>query len=100
MYIKRKRQKNQDNYIISESYHEDGIWKHRKLMDLGAEPDGYIVYPGGNAFYIKESLEETLTSSATNFFYDELEALFVHFMKPRIRRVVESFQRSGTINKR
>ena len=100
MYLKRNRLKNRGHYIISESYQEDGIWKHRALMDIGADPAEYIVYPGGNAFYFKESLEETLTSRATNFSYDELEALFVPFLKPRIRRVVESFQRSGTIDKR
>lgn len=99
VYLKRKRRKNQDHYILSESYHEDGIWKYRKLMDLGADPAEYIVYPGGNAFYIKESLEETLNWSATDFSYDELEALFMPFLKPRIRRIVESFQRRGPIDK-
>ena len=100
VYLKRKRRKNQDHYIISESYHEDGIWKYRELMDLGADPAEYIVYPGGNAFYIKESLEETLTERATDFSYDELEVLFLSFLKPRIRRVVEFFQRPNTKEKR
>jgi len=68
-------------------------------MDLGADPAKYIVYPGGNAFYIKESLEETLTERATDFSYDELEVLFLPFLKPRIRRVVEFFQRPATKDK-
>jgi len=96
VYLKR----NQEHYIISESYCEDGIWKHRDLMDLGTDPGKYIVYPGGNAFYFDESLEEALTSRATDFSYDALEALFVPFLEPEIRRIVETFQRPGTADKR
>ena len=36
-------------------------------MDLGADPGEYIVYPGGNAFHIEESLEETLKAKGANY---------------------------------
>jgi hypothetical protein len=64
-------------------------------MDLGPDPSEYIVYPGGNSFYIEESLEETLKARGAGYSYGELEELFIPFLDPYIRRIVEKFNRSG-----
>ena len=62
-------------------------------MDLGPNPGNYIEYPGGNSFYVKESLLETVREMAERFSEDELEKLFMPFLDPHIRRVVERFER-------
>ncbi len=62
-------------------------------MDLGANPEDYIEYPGGNSFHVKESLLEKVQEMAERFSEDELETLFMPFLDPRIRRIVEQFER-------
>jgi hypothetical protein len=60
-------------------------------MALGADPGAFIVYPGGNSFYLKEVLEETLRQKKATFTSDELERIFRPFLDHRIRRIVERF---------
>ncbi len=93
MYLKRLNLKDYDHYILCESYREDGCWKHRQLVDLGADPGEYIVYPGGNSFHIRESLEEILQEKGASYSDDELEDLFMPFLDPYIRHIVERFKR-------
>ena len=62
-------------------------------MDIGPDPEQYIVYPGGNSFYVEEAIEERLREKGCSFSYDELEELFIPFIDPEIRRIVDSFQR-------
>ena len=62
-------------------------------MDLGADPGEYIVYPGGNSFHIRESLEEILQGRGASYSDEELEGLFMPFLDPFIRRIVERFKR-------
>ena len=62
-------------------------------MDLGPDPEQHIVYPGGNSFYVEESLEERFRLKEATFSIDELEKLFMPFIDPRIRRIVEQFER-------
>ena len=62
-------------------------------MDLGANPGDHIEYPGGNSFHVKEDLLERVQEIAERFSEDELESLFMPFLDPHIRRVVEQFER-------
>ena len=64
-------------------------------MDLGAAPQSYIVYPGGNAFYIDERVEEKLASAGVSYRYEELEELFWPFVDPAIRVLLEPFMSRG-----
>jgi len=100
MYLKRQHQKDGYNYVLCESYRDDGCWKHRRLMDLGPDPGEYIEYPGGNGFYIHETVEEKLRARGTDFSYDDLEAVFIPFLDPHIRRIVERFQTPAASRKR
>jgi hypothetical protein len=50
------------------------------------------MYPGGNAYYIDQAVEDRLDSLGCTAEADDLEELFLPFMKPRIRRLVESFR--------
>jgi len=62
-------------------------------MDLGSDPGDHIEYPGGNSFYVKEALLKKVQEMAERFSEDELEALFMPFLDPHIRRIVERFER-------
>ena len=100
MYLKREHVKRGHRYILCQSYRDGYSWKHRRLMDLGFDPGDYIEYPGGNSFFIHESVEEEIRSKTANFSYDELEAVFIPFLDPYIRRIVERFQSAGNSQKR
>jgi len=93
MYLKRRNEKGGIRFIICESYDAEGIWLHRELVDLGPSPADWIEYPGGNAFYLREGLEEDLRARGAAFTSEDLEALFMPFLDPEIRRIVEAFDR-------
>jgi len=93
MYLKQRYVKNNSHYFLCESYRDGDCWKSRQLMDLGPDPERYIVYPGGNSFYVEESIEDRLRANGSSFYSDEIEKLFIPFIDPEIRRIVERFQR-------
>lgn len=86
-------------YELCESYLKDGTWHHRTLTDLGPDPQAWVEYPGGNSFYVHEGLEEALLNLGADFTDRELESLFLPYIDPRIRRIVEQFQRTDPIRK-
>jgi hypothetical protein len=92
MYLGRKTVGGRTRYYIRESYREAGCYVSRDLVDLGRDPSQYIVYPGGNAFYIDEVIEEQLQRCGVKPGMDELDEVFWPFIKPEIRRVVEPFR--------
>ena len=94
LYLKRQHIHNTWHYLLSESYWNGGCWTHRRLMDLGASPGKYIEYPGGNSFYINEELLEDLQAMGKGDTSDELEDLLKPFLDPRIRRIIERFERT------
>ena len=96
MYLKRQIIRGDHHYTIRESCRSDGYWKHRVLLDLGPDPGAYIEYPGGNSFYIRESLEEELRQQGVEYSANELEALFIPFLDPHIRRIIERFRTRGS----
>lgn len=99
MYLKRHRERGRDHYLISESYAGGDVWRHRELKDLGPDPGEWIEYPGGNSFHLREGLEEELRDLGARFTDNDLESLFIPFLDPRIRRIVEQFQRTDLSKK-
>lgn len=93
MYLKRTRRSGRYHYLICESYDAGGTWRHRELKDLGPDPGVWIEYPGGNSFHLREGLEEELRALSGDVTDDALESLFLPFLHPHIRRIVEQFQR-------
>ncbi len=65
-------------------------------MDLGDAPWAFIVYPGGNAFYIDERVEDALASSGVTYEYAELEEMFWPFVESGIRVRLEPFMSRGS----
>lgn len=95
MYLAQKITK-ENHYIIRESYRDGKYFKSRDLFDLGANPAKYIIYPGGNAYYIDKKVENRLRYLGVEHGFDELDNIFWRFLKPEIKYVLEMFrQRAG-----
>jgi hypothetical protein len=93
LYLASKKINGQLHYVIRESYPKEDIFLSRDLIDLGPDPACYIVYPGGNAFYIQEVIEDRLIELGAGKHLDEVEDIFWRFVHPEIRRVLEPFRR-------
>ena len=92
MYLAQTTVNGQTHYSIRESYLHQNRFLSRNLLDLGIDPSQYIVYPGGNSFYIHESIEEQLNDLNVYPKDDELEDIFWRFLDPAIRRALETFR--------
>ena len=92
MYLAHKLVDGQTHFYIRESYRDGEFFRSRELFDLGPDPAGYIVYPGGNSFYVDSAVEDGLSSAGRTATPDELDDLFWVFLKPRIKRALASFR--------
>ena len=92
MYLALEKINGKTRYFIRESYRQSDHYLSRDLLDLGADPGSYIVYPGGNSFYIDLVVEDRLNDMGTHADPDELEDIFWPFVHPEIRRVLEPFR--------
>ena len=92
MYLASEIKDGSLHFYIRESYREADVFLSRDLIDLGPDPARYIIYPGGNAFYIDEQIEERLIESGAGKQVPELEDIFWRFVDPEIRRVLEPFR--------
>ena len=88
MYLASKKLNGQPHYFIRESYQQGDVFLNRDLIDLGPDPARYIVYPGGNAFYINEVIEDRLIELGAGKNLHELEDVFWRFIQPEIRHAV------------
>lgn len=93
MYLAQKVIKGEKRYFIRQSYRQDDTYLSRDLFDLGTNPAKYIVYPGGNAFYIDNVVIERLDALGIREGDDAVEDIFWRFLKPDIMRALEYFRR-------
>lgn len=101
MYLAEQRIKGRLHYFIRESYVKGGRYRSRELFRLGTNPARYIIYPGGNAFYVDPTVEEALSSLGMEAGADQIEDVFWPFIKPEVRRVLEAFRnRAGASQQR
>lgn len=96
MYLAHKIINGMAHYFIRESYRDGDLFNNRDLFDLGPNPAAYIIYPGGNSFYIDEVVEEALSSAGCEPSHAEMDELFWGFLKPRIKRKLASFHHRET----
>jgi len=92
VYLARKKIKGVTHYYIRESYPDGDTFLSRDLMDLGPDPAGRIIYPGGNAFYIDAAVEEQLEKQGVTPQGTELEDIFWRFLDPEIQHALEYFR--------
>ena len=92
MYIAYKKNNGQSQYILRESCTIDSQLTFRDLFNLGSDPSLLIKYPGGNAFYFDEKMEDILSESGVDYNSDELEDLFWPWIRSDIRRAIDTFE--------
>ncbi len=93
MYLARHRIKGKTHYSIRESYSDQNdTMRSRELVYLGTDPTQYIIYPGGNSFYIDEMVEDRIQDKGVRPKGDELEDIFWRFVRPDIQRALEHFR--------
>ena len=92
MYLAQTKIKGETCYFIRESYSDADNFLSRDLIDLGPDPARFIIYPGGNSFYIDEFIEDRINALGKKADPDKLEDIFWRFVHPEIRRVLEPFR--------
>lgn len=92
MYLARETSGNEVRYFIRQSVRAENRWESRNLVGLGADPSRWIHYPGGNAFFIDERIEDALRTAQVSYTPEDLEDLFWPFLAPSVRRVLEPFR--------
>ncbi len=91
MYLARVKDRLKTRYVIRESFREGRRWMSRDLMDLGRDPRDFIVYPGGNAFYVALEVADTIEEMGAEADGDDIEALFWPFVDPQLRYKLDHF---------
>lgn len=100
MYLARKFIGGKVHYFIRETYRHRGQMCSRELFSLGTDPRRFIVYPGGNAYYIDETLTDALDAQGVESDAEDLDDLFWDFLRPRIRDKLEPFRRREKASRR
>jgi len=99
LYLAQQNIKGKIHYFIRESFKDGDGFKSRDLFPLNTNPARYIIYPGGNAYYIDSVVEETLSSLGVEPSGDDIEDMFWPFLKPDTRRALESFREKAKARK-
>ena len=92
MYLAQTFIDGEIRYFIRESYPDGDYFLSRDLIDLGPDPARFIIYPGGNSFYIDEIIENRINDLGREADPDLLEDIFWRFLRPPIKRVLEPFR--------
>jgi hypothetical protein len=96
VYLARYQQHGKTHYAIRESYVEKDVLRSRQLIELGTDPGEYVRYPGGNAFYIHDAIEDQLRALGVVYDLDELDDIFWPFIDPDIQKAQAYFRRRGS----
>ena len=83
MYIAKFIHQGRPRYTLRQTCcRNDGTLTFKDLADLGSDPSKFIEYPGGNAFYMAETLLDQLEALDIDVDTDHLEDLFLPFLDP------------------
>lgn len=100
MYLAQTNKNGAIRYYIRESYRDGDHFASRDLFDLGTDPARYIIYPGGNAFYIDPVIEDRLDELGVAMGDNNLEDIFWRFLDPHIQRVLEHFRHREALSRK
>jgi hypothetical protein len=92
VYLADIRPHGRPHYVIRETYRAGDHLLCRDLCDLGARPARFIRYPGGNAFYVDERIEDKVRQNGGRPGIHDLEDLLWDFVAPDIRHAVGHFR--------
>lgn len=84
-------------YMVRHSYFAGHCYRSRDLFDLGDDPSRFIIYPGGNGFYIDTAVEDAIADMGVSVSQDDLEPIFMPFLPLHIRRVIDGFDRKSRL---
>jgi hypothetical protein len=96
VYIAQQRKGRELEFVIRESYRDGACWRSRDLFPLGTDPGRFLVYPGGNSFYVHEAVTDALAENKVAPSLDEIDDLFWPYLRPDIRRALESFRQKAS----
>ncbi|GBC61202.1 J domain-containing protein [Desulfonema ishimotonii] len=99
MYLAQKRIKGRTHYFIRESYADDEVFRSRDLFELGTDPDQYIVYPGGNSYYVRDEVRDRLGEMGIEPDEEEMDDIFWPFLEPDIRRSLDFFRQRSAMSR-
>ena len=100
MYLAQRNINGKIHYSIRESYREGEHFLSRDLFDLGTDPAKYIIYPGGNAFYIDPVIEDHLDALDMALPDNNLEDIFWRFLDPDIQRALQHFRHREALSRK
>ena len=92
MYMARNTINGKVHYTLRRSIESSHRFTSQDIFELGDDPSKFILYPGGNAYYIAEEVEDALVTSGASPDGDELEDVFWPFIRKDIRQAVETFR--------
>lgn len=92
MYLAQKTINRRTHYFIRNTYADGPHLKSRDVFDLGTDPSKYIIYPGGNAYYFHEEIQDALRQKGLSVTQDDLDDIFRPFLRPDIKRIITDFQ--------
>jgi len=96
LYIRYVRYRGAARYVLRTSYWDGTCYRCRDILDLGDDPEAYIVYVGGNGFYFRPEVEEALAERGIEWETEDLERAFLPYLDPHIRRIIENFTFSSS----
>ncbi len=91
MYIATQTIHGKIHYFLRQSYLKNGLWLSRELFSLGSRPGKYIVYGGGNSFYLRDELLSRVGEFTNYNSENDLEFLLWPFIDPEIRYKLSPF---------
>ena len=81
MYLAEHVIAGKKRFFIRESICKQGTFVSRDLVELGYCPEDYIRYPGGNAFYFDETIENRILAVNPDAPLEDLETIFWPFVR-------------------
>ena len=100
MYLARTKINGRIHYSIRESFRDGNLFLSRDLFDLGTDPAKFIIYPGGNSFYIDPVIEDRLDALGVALQDNNLEDIFWRFLDPDIQRALEHFRHREALSRK
>ncbi len=91
MYLARRFVRNHIQYFLRESFLEGSVYHHRDLLDLGDDPQQFILYADTRTFVIDDWVTNTLFEKGIEVDPFELEELFYPFIDPEVLSRIDAF---------
>ncbi len=91
MYLTKKTIQGKIHYFLRQSYKKNNFWLSRELFSLGTRPGKYIIYGGGNSFYLDDKLLSRVGEFTNHDPENDLEYLLWPFVDPEIRYKLAPF---------